>query len=66
MKCKNFFSVQFFVDGFGHDTATWRCFETKQSAEKAIEKAVKKGIFEENELTIVEQRFNQDYEEIYG
>lgn len=66
MKCREFFSVQYFVDGFGHDTAIWRCFETKQSAENAIKKAVEKGTFKEGELIIVKQKFNTDFEEIYG
>lgn len=65
MKCKSFFSVQFFVDGFGHDTATWRCFESRQSAENAIEKAIKEGKFEKGQLEIVEQKFNQNYIDIF-
>lgn len=65
MKCKTFFSVQYWVDGFGHDTAIWRCFETRQSAENAIKKAVEKGRFKENELVIVKQKFNTDWEHYF-
>ena len=65
MKCDLFFSVQFEVDGFGHDTATWRCFISRQSAKNAIEKAVKEGKFEKGQLKIVEQKFNQDYVDIF-
>lgn len=66
MKCKEFFSVQYWVDGFGNDGAVWRCFETRQSAEKAIEKAVEKGTFSEGELVIVRQKFNTDFYNYFG
>ena len=65
MKCKNFYSIQYSVDGFGHDTATWRCYETEQSAKNALKKAIEDGTFLENEAEIVKQTFNHDYIEIF-
>ena len=61
MKCQEFFSVQYFADGFGNDTVTGRCFQTEQSAKDAIAKAVKKGYFKKGEAKIVRQRFNQNF-----
>lgn len=59
MKSKYFYSVQFYTCDW--ESATLRCYETKQSAENFIKKAYKEGKWKEGELYIVEQRFAQDY-----
>lgn len=65
MKSKEFYSVQAWVDGFGNDTTTLRCYETKEAAERFLQEYCKRTKTNPENYKIVRQRFAQDYIEYW-